>query len=450
MRILLCLVALVAVSFLVSLASGRFAETPDALGMASALHVGLLMLAAWLAGRLFDLIRLPKISGYIALGILVGPFALGLIDKQALGSLGFINDLAVALVAITAGGEIRLNWIRDRLGKLGVLIGVDVAVILAVSTAALYFGRPLIPFMADETARTAFFIALLGGTIMIANSPTVVIAMISEYRARGPLAQTTLAFTVLKDLVLIVLFATVTSLTRGALDEQTQLSASFLVGVLVQLVGSVGLGAVIGVLMAWYVHRIGSHLVFFVVGSCLAIALIGEMVIHVADQKVHLEPLLMALSAGLLMQNVWPRRSEPLFHAIEEMSLPVYCLFFGLAGAKIDLMAFATMWYVALGLVALRAACVWAGVTAGCRLAGITGDWTGRLWLGMIPQAGVTLVLITLISRAFEADFGWGRELASILIAMLVVHEILGPIGFRWALVRSGEVGPHPAAGGGH
>ncbi len=450
MRVLLCLLALIGVSYLVHEATGRFAQTPDARAMGAALHVGLLMLGAWLAGLLFDRLRLPKISGYIAMGIVLGPFALGLIDKQALGSLGFINHLAVALIALTAGGEIKLDWIRDRLGKLLILIGVDVAVILLISTAALFFGRSLIPFMADETARTAFFIALLGGTIMIANSPTVVIAMISEYNARGPLSQTTLAFTVLKDLVLIVLFATVTSFTRGALDEQTQLSAGFLVGVLVQLVGSVGLGAVFGVMMAWYVQRIGSHLTFFIVGSCLAIALIGEIIIHVAGQHVHLEPLLMALSAGLLMQNLWPRKSEPLFHSIEQMSLPVYCLFFGLAGAKVDLGAFAAMWYVALGLVALRAACVWAGVTAGCKLAGIGGEWTGRLWLGMIPQAGVTLVLITLISKAFEADFGWGRELASILIAMLVVHETLGPIGFRWALVRSGETRPGGAASAGH
>lgn len=440
MKILFSLLALIGLTWLVNEATGRFAETPDAQTMGAALHVGLLMLVAWLAGRLFDRVGLPKISGYIILGIIVGPYVLGLIDKEGLKSLGFINDLAVALIAITAGGEIKLDWIRDRLGQLLTLIGVDVLVILAVSTAALFFGRSLIPFMADESTKTAFFIALLGGTIMIANSPTVVIAMISEYHARGPLSQTTLAFTVLKDLVLIVLFATVTSLTKGALDEQTELSAGFLVGVLIQLVGSVGVGAIFGLLMAWYVRRIGSHLVFFIVGACLMIALIGEIMIHVAGQHVHFEPLLMALSAGLLMQNVWPRRSEPLFHTIEEMSLPVYCLFFGLAGAKIDLHAFAAMWYVALALVALRAVCVWAGVTAGCKLAGLKGDWVGRLWLGMIPQAGVTLVLITLISKAFEGQFGWGGELASILIAMLVVHEIVGPFGFRWALGRSGEI----------
>ena len=104
MKILLSLVALVGLTWLVKEATGRFAATPDAKTMGTALHVGLLMLAAWLAGRWFDRIGLPKISGYIGLGILIGPFVLGLNDAPALKNLGFLHDLAVALIAITAGG----------------------------------------------------------------------------------------------------------------------------------------------------------------------------------------------------------------------------------------------------------------------------------------------------------------------------------------------------------
>jgi Kef-type K+ transport system membrane component KefB len=319
------------------------------------------------------------------------------------------------------------------------LLIVDIVFILSVGTAVIYFGRAYIPFLAEESRQTAFFVALLAGTIMIANSPTVVIAMIAEHRARGPLAQTTLAFTVLKDLALIILFAVVTSVTRGVLDEQTELSGAFVLGLAFQLVGSVVIGAVLGAVMAWYVHRIQGHLIFFLIGFCMLFALIGNQQVAIADQTVHLEPLLMALSAGLLMQNLWPKASEPLFEAIEDMSLPVYAMFFGFAGAKVDLGAFAALWYVALALVALRAAVIWGGITLGCRMAGFTGNWVNRLWLGMIPQAGVTLVLITLISRAFERDFGWGKELASVLIAMLVVHELFGPIGFRYALLSAGE-----------
>ncbi len=441
--LIMLLVVIVLVDYLAESWAGQAAAQTTTL-----LHVGLLMLGGWLAGLVMDRVGLPHISGYLLFGMLVGPFVISIVAESEITDLGFANDLAVALIALTAGGEIHLNWLRDKWARLLAVISVDVVVILAGGIGVFLLAKPLIPFIADESWTTALGVAMLAGTVMIANSPTVVIAMVSEARASGPLTQMTLAFTVLKDMVLIILFATVTSFVRAMLDDQASLNASFLLAVAVQLVGSIGLGALLGIVMAWYVARIGVHLIFFIIGACMLFAIIGEQSFPVFGQDVHFEPLLMALSAGLLCQNLWPRRSEPLFESIEEMSLPVYCLFFALAGAKIDLGAFAAMWYLVIGLVAVRVVLVWAGVTGGCRLAGIRDDWAGYLWLGMVPQAGVTVVLITLIGRSFDGTFGWGVELSSLLLGMLMLHELLGPIGFRHALVRSGEAraGPEGAA----
>ena len=441
------LAALVLVALAVNLGVEYLPHAPQAQAVRTALSAGLLILGAWLAGMLCERIALPHITGYLMFGILVGPSVAGLIPAaQVYGVAGgepplrFASDLAIALIAITAGGEIKLDWLRGRIGRLLLLVGIDVAIIIAMGTAAIFLARPVIPFLDDAGARTAAYVALLGATVMIANSPTVVIAMISDYRAAGPLTQMTLSFTVCKDLVLIVLFATVTTLIRGALDPATTVSGAFLLAVGAQLIGSVLLGAAIGVAMAWYVHRVNAHLVLFVVGSCMLFALVGEQPFEVAGQSVHLEPLLLALSAGMLMRNLWPRQTEPLFRTIETMSLPVYCLFFALAGTKVHLDAFAALWHVTLGLVLMRVAAIWIASAVGLRLAGIREQWTGLFWLGKIPQAGVTLVLISLIGRSFS-DFPWGEPLSGLLIGMLVVHELLGPIGFRYALIRSGEAG---------
>jgi len=407
----------------------------------AALNIGLLMLGAWLAGKAFDQYNLPKISGYILFGVALGPFALDLIPKKAQGDLQFVNDLAVALIALTAGGEIKLDWLRGKLAKLLSIIGIDVLAIMVLGGGAMYLMSDWIPFLQGETAKTVFFVSLVAATVMIANSPTVVIAMISDYKASGPLTQMTLAFTVCKDLVLIILFATVIAVSKGMLDEQTALSATFLVGVAVQLLGSIALGALLGAVMALYVYRINAHLPFFIIGACMLFALLGEQYFAVAGQKIHLEPLLMALSAGILMQNIWPHKTEPLFHTIESVSLPVYCLFFAIAGAKVNLGVFAEAWYIALGLVAVRGFAIWLGLSVGTRVVGMREPWANKLWLGMIPQAGVTLVLITLVERAF-VDFGWGAELAALLLGMLVVHELIGPFGFRHALFSTGEAKP--------
>lgn len=442
MKVFLSLLLVMVLAFIVDRAAPLWidGEVGDAVRLRIALSVGTMLIAAWLAGLLFDRFHLPKVSAYLLLGIAVGPYALDLVSKAQLPHLQFANDLAVSLIALTAGGEIRMDWLWGRLRRLLAMIGIDVAIIMTIGIAVVFFGRPLIPFLADETPRRAFLAALLVATVMIANSPTVVIAMISDYRAAGPLSQMTLAFTICKDLVLIVLFATVTTLTKAALDPDTQVSANFLIAVAAQLFGSIGLGALLGVIMAWYVHSVRAHLVFFTLGACFLFAVVGEQHFAVMGQDVHLEPLLIALSAGMLMENLWPKQTEPIFKTIKSMSLPVYCLFFAIAGAKMDINAFLQLWPIVLALVAVRGAAVWGGVNLGAYLTGLREPWAKHLWLGMIPQAGVTLVLITLIGKAFD-DQSWGPAISSMLIGMLVIHELIGPFGFRYALFKNDEAG---------
>ncbi len=404
----------------------------------SLLAIGLLLLAGWLAGRVFERLRLPKITGFLALGLLVGPSAIGLVDKEVLSHLRFVNHVAVSLIALTAGGEIRLDWLQGRVRQLLVLISVQTILLFAAAVGLVLALPGAAPFLAGHDRTTVVVVGLLVGSVLIANSPTVVIAMLTDYKAEGPLSQTTLAVTVCKDLLLIVAFASVMAVSRTLIDEASELSPAFLVGVLVQLFGSFVVGGLAGVGMAAYVGRVGAHLPVFVVGCCLLVAFVGQVSLSVAGSTVHLEPLLMALTAGLVMQNVWHEKTEPLFHAIEETSLPVYCLFFALAGLKVDLEVFAALWYISVGLFALRLALTWVGVRAGAAAAGMSGPWVNKLFLGLVPQAGVSFVLVTVIASAFQST-DWGPALATALFGMIVLNELLGPIGFRWALLRTGE-----------
>ena len=455
-RIIASLLLVLVVMVLVRLGQGL---APGGGVVAVTVTLGFLMLGAWLSGRLFDRLHLPKISGYLLFGLLVGPSlfsqvpaealpqwlkpvwsTLPLVRAEDLKHLRFMGDLAISLIALTAGGEIRLDWLKGKLGGILTVIGVDVALMLPLGMAAVWFGAPYIPYLRDADSTTVFVVAMLTSAVLISNSPTVVIAMLSDLRAAGPLSQMTLALTVCKDLVLMIMFAVAMSVGRAMLDPGTELSPEFLIGVGAQLFGSFLVGAIIGAAMAFYVERVRAHLTIFVVGCSLLIAVIGDQQITLAGQHTHLEPLLMALTAGLVMQNLWPASSAPLFHTVEQMSLPVYCVFFALAGAKIDLDVFKLLWYVSLGLSITRAASVWIGITVSTRIAGFREPWVNKLWLGMIPQAGVTFVLVTLLGRSF-ASHDWSVDLTNMLMGMIVIHELLGPVGFRYALMSAQEVG---------
>src|SRR5690606_33821488 len=139
-------------------------------------------------------------------------------------NLRFVNHLAVSLIALTAGGEIRLEWLRGRVRQLVTLISVDMTRIFGVAIGVVFLVARWVPFLTGEDTTALLVVGLLLGSVMIANSPTVVIAMLSDYKAEGPLSQTTLAVTVCKDLMLIVAFATVMAVSRNLLDAEAALS----------------------------------------------------------------------------------------------------------------------------------------------------------------------------------------------------------------------------------
>lgn len=448
MKVIASLIMVIALAWLARWLSADVLTLDAAPQIGAVMSVGLLMLGGWLSGKLFERMQLPGITGYLAFGILVGPFVLNLVAADqilpgvegAVAPLGFISDLAIALIALTAGGEIHLSWLKGRTRKVMTVLAMHVIILMAFVSTFVILCHNYVPFLADINILTLSVVGLLTGVVMVASSPAVTIAMINDYKADGPLSQMTLVVTVFKDLVLIILFAIVMAVSKGLLDEQASLSGAFLIGVAFELLGSLGVGVVLGLLMALYVEKVGTHLIFFVVGSCLMIALLGEQTIHIPgmDHGVHLEPLLTALAAGMLMQNVWPEKSEPLFESIEATSLPVYCLFFALEAARIDLRVLGGLWMFSLALVAARTCSIWLSVFVGMKLAGLREAWSQKLWLGMISQAGVSLALVGLIAEGF-AETPWALPMKETLIGAIFISQVLGPIGFRYALLSSGE-----------
>lgn len=457
MKTLLNLVLLLVLAAALLTLEQRAGDAPE---LRTVTVAGLLLLGAWLTGRLFASIGLPRISGYLLIGMALGPgawdlmsgaelpgwmtmawhSAAPLVSMDEIHRLRFAGDLTVSLIALSAGAEIKLSFLRQQFRRMAVLLGIDTVFTLAVMSGLLLLFRGWIPFMAGRGWTECGVIAGVGAVVLISNSPTVLIAMVGEMRASGPMTQMLLSLAVCKDLILIVLFAVALSVGEGVLSGGSGLTPGFLLTVLGELLGSTVVGALLGAVMAWMIRRVDRQMILFVVGWCLLIAMLGEQHWQVGGQEVHGDPLLMALAAGMAIENLWPESGRKMMAAIGWVSLPVYCLFFTLAGADIRLKELVSLASLALAVVAVRSVTVWAGMRIGIKLSGLKESWAGLIWLGLIPQSGVSLVLLELMSRTF-ASKGWGPGLAALLMGAIVVHELLGPIGLRHAILTAGESG---------
>jgi Kef-type K+ transport system membrane component KefB len=396
---------------------------------ATALGIGFALVAAPLAGALFERLHLPRVSGYLAFGLLCGPYIANIITRPMARELRLVNGIAVALIAFIAGLELNYRRLRPRLPAIVRLGGTTLVVMYGLLLPLLWLAWPWLPIAPDVAGLTRFALAAVLTSIVVSFSPTVTIAVIADTRARGPLSELVLAVVILADLVLILVFTLNMQFARWMLDASSARDVSLLAQLAWEIGGSIAFGALVGALFALYVRFIGREVTLVLLTTCAVLSEVAT--------RAHVEPLLAALAAGLVVENIAADFGDALRDAVEQGALPVLVVFFAAAGASLQLDALATLGLVALAISAVRLASIRAGIAAGIRLSGL-GQGAEPVWMGLVSQAGVTLGLGILIAREFP---DWGGRVQALVVALIALHELIGPILFRAALARSGEIG---------
>lgn len=433
------MIPLLVLAALAGLMQAARSFAPDALRSGGTeLAFGFLLLTAYFTGKLFNRVGLPKLTGYIASGIIVGPYVLELVDKNMTGQLKLVSGVTTSILALTAGAELNLRKIKPLLGTVRSVALYAVFGTMVVLTAALVAVRPLVPFLAELPIAHAAAVALTLAVALSAQSPAVVMAMIGETRADGVLTKTILALVIVADLAVIVTYGVASSIATAVVGGNVDLGAA--IGRIAwEVFGSIGVGIFIGVILGLFIHHVAQGMGLFAIMLCLVLAEVGA--------AVHLDALIIALTAGLWLENVSRADAHKLLEGFEGQSLPVYLVFFALAGAKLDLQALARLVVPVLIIVVVRASSFYVGSRLGTRHEGVDPKVRRLAWIGLVPQAGLALALAELVRRTFPA---FGDAAFALVVGVVATNELTAPIALRIALLRSGEAGkrPGPATGG--
>ena len=204
---------------------------------------------------------------------------------------------------------------------------LQVGLVLLVLTLAALIGRPWIPFLQQLTAAPLVFVALLFAATLTVNSPMVTLALLTETRATGPLAKTTLGVVLVADVIVVVLFTMAFSLAQASLGGQTGTAPEILTRLMLEVVWSILAGMIVGGILTLYLRFVKRELVVFAVVLVFATA--------AAAEALHFELLLSLLVAGFLVENVAPVRAEPLVETLHQMAVPVFVIFFAIAGGEL-------------------------------------------------------------------------------------------------------------------
>jgi Kef-type K+ transport system membrane component KefB len=394
--------------------------------------LGFLLVAGTLLSELVEMIRLPHLTGYLLAGILAGPYVRGLIDHETVIQLTSINALALALIALEGGAELKLTVLRQCLRSLVYATLFQSLPILLLMAGVFIAVRPLVPFLQGLAPAALVGVGLLWGAVAITRSPSATLGILSQTRASGPLARYTLTFVMTSDIVVVVLVAVALMIARPLVEPAATFSLRELTTLGHDLFGSVALGTTLGLVLAAYLRLVGRQLSLVLVALGFGAT---EML-----RYLRFDALLTFMVAGFVVQNL-SKQGEKLTKAIGEMGSVVYVVFFATAGAHLDVPLLKQLWPVALLLASARAALSYVAARTSSRFAGDVPAIQRWGWSGMISQAGLALGLAGVIAKEFPT-FGGG--FGALAVATVAINEMIGPVLFKMALDRAGESSTAP------
>jgi Kef-type K+ transport system membrane component KefB len=390
------------------------------------LMFGFLILAAYTVGEIATALRVPKIVGYLVAGVLFGPSLLNVVSYEGAQRLEGVNQLAIALIAFLAGAELRWEEVRENWRKLLRMMSAELGLTFVVLAAAVYGIAMFVDIIPDPTPNRILAFALLFASIAIVHSPAVTMALLTETRAKGPVARTTLGVVLVSDVAVVLFFTMMLWIARALVPAAGAAPDPWLVAW--EIGGALLVGVVIGVGVAAYLRFVGRELMLFAV----LMTFFGLELTRV----LHVELLLALLVAGFVAENI-SEHGERLRHAMERSAAPVFVVFFALSGAKIGLSEVAPLLPFVIPIAVLRALSIRAGMSIGGKWGGATQPERQYAWMGLVSQAGVAIGLAAIVTQAFPQ---LGAQLSAMLLALIAVNETAGPILFRRALADSGEI----------
>jgi Kef-type K+ transport system membrane component KefB len=404
---------------------GQPGGQPDAL-----LTFGFLILAAYATGELFGGFGLPKIVGYLLGGVLAGPSLLGSVTPEAAAELEPVSGLAIAMIAFLAGAELRWDEIKARGLTLLKLTTTEVAVTFTFITGLLLVGRQFIPYLVDVPWSHAIVFAALFGSIAVIHSPAVTMALLTETRAQGPVARTTLGIVLVSDVVVVLFFSGMLAVAQKMVPIAGTPQGG--VGALVwEILGAVPIGALLGFGVAQALRVVRGEMLLF----ALLAALFGQQI----ASMLHVEVLLTLLMAGFVALNTAEGEAgHSMLGAMERAAAPIFVVFFALAGAKLDVAEVVRLSPLILPIALVRVAGIRSGLRLGALVAKVPSQEVEHVWNGLVSQAGVAIGLVTIAAAAYPQA---GSGMRTMLLALIAVNETVGAILFRRALVAAGEVG---------
>ncbi len=384
------------------------------------LNLGLLLVTGLLLSLVAARFNLPRIALYALAGLVWSQDLLGGVFDLQLGNWSVVlTDTALALIAYLIGGSVTARQLK-RLGNT--IVFCTVGEVLGAATL-VFLGVWL--FLSGQAG--AVLVAAALAVLAASTAPAATVAVIHEYRSRGPLTTSLLGVVALDDAVGIILFSLLLAMTTGTSITGAMSMAAVEIG------GALMLGMVMGWALAFFGHRVRNP--HFFLPMVLSAILLSQGLAEIW----HCSPLLTAMTLGFVARATFKSGGERLLAPVEYLEELVFLVFFTLAGAHFDLDVLLNGVELVIIYVVARVLGKMAGTNLASRFIAAPESVRKYIGFGVVPQAGIAIGLaLSLVNHPVFADSG--LLIVNVILASTLIYELLGPFATRYALLKAGEI----------
>ena len=399
--------------------------------MNTLLSLGVAMTIGLLMTRLIKLIRLPNVTAFLIGGLLIGPsfwtlvtggkFA-GIITAETVDNFDIIVTVALGFIAFSIGGEFRLSEVK----KLGKQILV-ITVLQALCAAGFGFD---------------FAEALVLGAIATATAPAATLLVVRQYKADGPVTRTLLPVVAFDDAIGLMIFSISVALAKTLSNGQSPTVKSMLVEPLCEIILSLVVGAVFGLLVAVGVKFFKSRANRL--SLCIAAVLIDVGLVKLFETlkptvfgiELSLSSLLVCMMTGAVFCNLCGEYAKVL-EGTDRWTPPLFMLFFVISGADLNISLLPKLGLIGVVYLIARALGKYFGARLGATIAKADTNIRKYLGLTLLPQAGVAIGMAQMVIGELPQ---YGADIQAVVLCATLIYEIVGPVATKIALVKAGEI----------
>lgn len=393
------------------------------------LNLALLTISGFAVGRMIKLVKLPAVSGYLLMGLLLGPSVINILDYDTVASLSniFTNPILGIIVYMIGGNASARALAGFRKSILLISIVEGSLAFVCASLLIIFMGPILLPDLSlnyTEWLATAIVI----GSICIPTAPAVSMAIIQELRATGPLPTTLLGVIALDNFLAIIAFAICSSIAVAVIDGVIIESISIFINQVIKIIVSIAIGVLSAYLLSFTGRLIRN-------GHQRQVLVILVLVsTSIFTSAIGMYAILANLVLGVTIVNISTNSTDytEILNPLKEL---MFCIFFSLAGAHMDLQMMKSAGLLTGVIVIARDGGKFIGAWIGATLSESADPVRKYLGLTLMPKAGVTIGLCMLVTEIPQLEPISTIVVTSVLASTLI-NELSAPPISKFALSK--------------